>query len=81
MNPLEKLLRFLDDLDRRKIFHKLTQVRPEAVMVEVAVPGERWEVEYFGDGHLEVEVFGKSDGVVGGEEMLGRLFDEFGERI
>jgi hypothetical protein len=77
MNPLEKLLGFLTDLDKRKIFHRLSHVRPEAVMVEVAVPGERWEVEFFADGHLEVEVFGKSEGIIGGEETLARLFDEF----
>jgi hypothetical protein len=48
-------------------------------MVEVAVPGERWEIEFFADGHLEVEVFGKSEGVIGGEETLSRLFDEFSD--
>jgi hypothetical protein len=79
MNPLEKLLRFLTDLDERKIFHRLSRVRPEAVMVEVAVPGERWEIEFFADGHLEVEIFGKSEGIIGGEEALARLFKEFSD--
>jgi hypothetical protein len=79
MNPLQKLLDFLSDLDERKIFHKLSRVRPEAIMVEIAVPGERWEVEFFTDGHLEVEVFGPSPGIVGGEEALQRLFDEFSD--
>ncbi len=79
MNSLEKLLGLLTDLDKRKIFHRLSQVRPEAVMVEVAVPGERWEIEFFADGHLEIEIFGKSEGIVGGEETLVRLFDEFSD--
>ena len=47
-------------------------------MVEIVVPGERWEVEFFGDGQVEVEVF-KSPGIIGGEEELDRLFREFGD--
>jgi hypothetical protein len=47
-------------------------------MVQIAVPGERWEVEFFGDGQVEVEVF-KSPGVIGGEEELARLLREFAD--
>ncbi len=79
VNPLQKLLDFLSDLDERKIFHRLSQVRPEAIMVEIAVPGERWEVEFFADGHVEVEVFGPSPGIVGGDEASRRLYDEFSD--
>jgi hypothetical protein len=79
MNPLQKLLDFLTELDNRKIFHRLSRVRPEAIMVEIAVPGERWEVEFFADGAVEVEVFGPSHGIIGGEEVLHRLFDEFSD--
>jgi hypothetical protein len=78
MNALAKLLDFLAELDRRKIHFGLTRVRPEAIMVEIAVPGERWEVEFFADGHVEVEVFGRTTGVVG-EEELERLFREFSD--
>ena len=78
LNPLEKLLAFLSELDRLKIFFKLTRVRDEAIMVEIAVPGERWEAEFFGDGRVEVEVF-KSPGIIGGEEELDRLFKEFAD--
>ena len=74
---MQRLLDFLSALDERKISHKLTRVRPEAIMVEIAVPGERWEVEFFAEGHVEVEVFGLSPGIIGGEESLQRLFDEF----
>ncbi len=79
MNPLRKLLDFLPSLDERKIYYRLSRVRPEAIMVEIAVPGERWEVEFFSDGHVEVEVFGPSPGIVGGEEALRRLFEEFSD--
>jgi hypothetical protein len=57
INPLGNLLGFLSELDRRKIFFKRTGVRDEAIMVEIAGPGERWEVEFLCDGQVEVEVF------------------------
>jgi hypothetical protein len=57
---MQKLLAFIDQLNTRNIFHRLNSVR-EAVMVEVAIPGERWEVEFFADGSVDVEIF-RSDG-------------------
>ena len=81
MNELEKLLSFLDELDRRTIQFTLARSRSEAVMVCVAVPGERWEIEFFGDGHVEVEVFGTSQGEIQGEEALARLLRENDERV
>ena len=52
-------------------------------MVLVAVPGERWEVEFFADGEIEVEIFRSTEsGVVGGDEAqasLRHLLDDFGE--
>ena len=41
-------------------------------MVEVSLPGERWEVEFFSDRELEVEVF-RSDGTIFGPEKLAEL--------
>jgi len=73
MNSLEKLLRFLDRLEEHQIYFQLARYRSEAVMVRVDVPGERWEVEFFADGHVEVEVFYSKTGVEG-EEALDRLF-------
>ncbi len=72
MNAFQKLLEFLSDLDRRRIYYRLSRVRDEAIMVEIAVPGERWEVEFFADGHVDVEVFKSVNGAVG-EEALARL--------
>jgi hypothetical protein len=56
MDNLQRLLAFLAHLERSQIFYRLSSIR-DAIMVEVAVPGERWEVEFFGDGHIEIEVF------------------------
>lgn len=56
----------------------LDSVRPEAVMLLVAVPGERWEIEWFEDGHLEVEVF-RSSGEMGDRTDLSTLFQKLSE--
>jgi hypothetical protein len=42
-------------------------------MVSVAVPGERWEIEFLADGSVEVERF-TSAGEIYGEEALDELF-------
>jgi len=44
-------------------------------MVLIAVPGERWEVEFFADGRIEFESFSDSSGVRAtmANELLGRL--------
>jgi hypothetical protein len=41
-------------------------------MVQVALPGERWEVEFFDDREPEAEVF-RSDGTIFGPEKLSEL--------
>lgn len=41
-------------------------------MVEVTLPGERWEVEFFENRDPEIEVF-VSDGTIHGPEKLAEL--------
>ena len=72
-----KLLEFLTQLEQHKIHYTLEHNREEAVMVLIAVPGERWEVEFFANGDVEVEVF-RSSGM-SGSETLERLFQEFSD--
>lgn len=67
-----RLLSFLYSLEDRKIAYSLNHVRDDAVMVEIAVPGERWEVEFLSDGTVDVERF-LSTGTLCGEEALGEL--------
>ena len=47
-------------------------------MVEVAVPGERWEVEFLEDGYVEAEVF-RSDGEIRGETAVDELLRRHGD--
>ena len=70
---------FLGELYAERIHYSLASHRPEAVMVLVDVPGERWEVEFLDDGSVEVERF-ISQGEILGESALDDLFARFGER-
>jgi hypothetical protein len=78
-NAFHQLLELLRRLDRAKIAHSLRRVRDDAIMVEVAVPGQRWEIEFveYGDEvHVEIERF-ISGGEMGDESLLDELFQEF----
>jgi len=53
---LGKLLTFLDRLEELKLHYRLSHVR-DSILVEIAIPGERWEVEFFDNGEIEIERF------------------------
>ena len=72
------LLTFLNDLRHGKIHHRLSQHRDDAIMVEVAVPGERWEIEFLDDGTVEAEVF-RSDGVIVDASFLDSLIAKYSD--
>jgi hypothetical protein len=63
---------FIRELDKTKTHYRLSSAREGGVMVEVAVPGERWEIEFFDDREPDIEVF-RSDGGVSGPEKLDEL--------
>jgi hypothetical protein len=73
-----KLLQFLNDLDDGSISYSLHHYRENAVMIAVAVPGERWEIEFLDDGSIEVERF-ISDGEIFGENALGELLTKYSD--
>jgi hypothetical protein len=73
-SSLGALLGFLDQLELAKIAYRLERVR-DSIMVVVAVPGERWEVEFSDDGQVEVERF-CSTGLIEGEDILDSLVAE-----
>jgi hypothetical protein len=47
-------------------------------MIEVTVPGQRWEIEYMEDGIIEIEKF-ISDGSIYGSEALNVLLSQFSD--
>ena len=68
---MEKLLKFLTFLEDKEIYYRLNKVS-ENLMVEIAVPGQRWEVELLPSGEVQVEKF-ISQGHILGESALAEL--------
>jgi hypothetical protein len=73
-----KLLRFLKQLKESRIAYRLRHSRDDAIMVQINVPGERWEVEFLEDGDIEVERF-CSNGEIGDESCLDELFARYAD--
>jgi hypothetical protein len=71
-----RLTMFLSELEQKGISYTLAHHRDEAIMVLVAMPGERWEIEFLGDGSVEIEKF-TSSGELYGEEVLSELFARY----
>ena len=69
---------FLRELTESRTYFRLTSVREGAVMVEVALPDERWEIEFFEDREPVIEIY-RSDGTIFGEEKLAELRDSLTE--
>jgi len=74
MSKLSKLTQFLDRLDETDFHYTLSSVTEDAVTVSVRSGDERWELEFSGNGDIEVEVF-KSDGETGDASMIDELFE------
>lgn len=72
---LKDLINFLNKLEDSNIFYKLNKVRNEAIMVEVAVPGQRWEIEVMEDGTVVIEKFISDGDIYDGKELEELLKD------
>lgn len=75
---IHDLLSFLGRLRAAHIYYSLSDPTEGAVMVEVSVPGERWEIEFHEDGRISTEVFVSRNGVQG-EELIEELFRRFSD--
>jgi hypothetical protein len=71
-----QLLDFLRRLEKAKIAYSLRHSRDEALVVDIRVPGERWEVEFLDDDEIEVERF-RSNGRIEDARLLDELFARF----
>ena len=72
---MDKLIGFLNGLEEREIYYRLNKIR-DSILVEIAVPGERWEVEFLADGEVLLERF-HSSGKLEEEKELEQLLNEF----
>jgi hypothetical protein len=71
--PRWTLPAFLDQLAELKLSYTIGRHR-DSINVLVAVPGERWEVEFMDDGTIEVERF-MTSATLGDERWLDELFE------
>lgn len=70
---MNNLLAFLEKLENNDIYYRLNKIR-DSIMVEIVVPGQRWEVEFMRDGEVQVEKF-LTDGKIRDESALEELFN------
>jgi len=77
MDNLQKLIIFLDKLESLKIHYQLNKIR-DSIMVEVPVPGQRWEIEFMADGTIQIEKFLTSITLYD-EKELDVLFRDFSD--
>ena len=83
MKSLNEFIKLLEKLEEKKLNYKLNKIRDDTIMVEVAIPGQRWEIEYntYGDDScciVEIEKF-ISNGVIYDENELETLFRDFAD--
>jgi hypothetical protein len=69
-----RLLDFLNRLDAAHVHYALGHTRPESVMVDISLPGWRWEVEFMIDGSVEIERYQSVTGVEDDPQLLEELF-------
>ena len=77
MKTIKPLITFLETLEERGIYYKLDKIR-DSILVEVTVPGQRWEIEFMNDGSIEIEKF-LSDGTIFDGDELEVLFRYFSD--
>jgi hypothetical protein len=77
-NEFKSLLDLLSRLETAKIHFTRARNQEDAITVEVAVPGQRWEIDCYADGRMDVEVF-KSDGAVRDASAIDELFQSFSD--
>ena len=75
---MNNLFDLLNRLEEKKIFFKLSRIR-ESILVEVTVPGQRWENRISSrDNHFEIDKF-LSDGTIYNGKKIEELFNEFSD--
>ena len=77
MDNLQKLIIFLTRLEESRIYYRLNKIR-DCILVEISVPGQRWEVEFMENGEIEIEKFLTSNRIFD-EQELEVLFHDFSD--
>lgn len=74
VSPVSSVADFCQTLVRNGIRYHMDVCSDYAIMVTVAVPGERWEIEFMENGEVQIERF-VSEGVEDCEKPLEALLE------
>jgi len=69
------LLDFLDRLEASHVHYGLLHTR-DSIMVDISLPGWRWEVEFMSDGSIETERYQSRSGVETDPSILEAIFQD-----
>src|SRR5262249_24290286 len=69
----QRLLAFLERLDKIKVQYWLRHSRDDSLMVAVYLPARYWRLHFVADGAVEIERF-RSNGHIDDESVLPDLF-------
>jgi hypothetical protein len=69
-----RLVEFLNRLDKSNIYYRLGHTRPDSIMVEIVLPGSRWDVEFMTDGSVEIKRYQSVGGVEDNPGLLEEVF-------
>lgn len=72
----DAIFSIVDRLGQAKIAYSLQVTRQDAITIQAAVPGQRWEIDMHKNGEINVEVF-KSTGELYEHERLVELIEQF----
>lgn len=78
MNASQRFLELVSSLELANIHYRSRDTREGAASLDVAVPGERWEIDVLEDGSVEIQIF-RSDGAIHDESKLDDLFAAFSD--
>ena len=73
MSPIFEVLKILDD---QGVYYVINRTRADTIRVCATFVGERWEIEIFEDGHVEISRFYGTEAIDGGIELLRKQLRE-----
>ncbi len=75
---IESVLALLQRLQIACICYTLAHNQEDAITIQVVVPGQRWEIDFYVNGTIDIEIF-KSDGAIRDISALETLFRDFSD--
>jgi hypothetical protein len=76
-HPLFQVLRMLDEA---RLWYRLERTREDTVLIMVTAVGERFEIDVFENGEVEVSRFRGNEDVESGLDVVRSIIDEHSEK-